>query len=223
MATSRPELPPMPARIAALPVERGYPVPWFVAWLYEDGEPAPIGSGAPDFRVLRPFAVADAYRDQRCWVCGGRLGVHRTFVVGPMCAINRTSAEPPSHEECASWSARACPFLARPHMVRRQNTLPSDAQPAPGLALDRNPGVTMLWTTRNYRPFRVDDSVLFRLGDPERVAFLARGREATRAEVIESIESGIPALRRVAKKQGPHAEAALRALTAKAMLLLPPA
>jgi hypothetical protein len=35
-----------------------------------------------------------------------------SFVVGPMCGINRNSAEPPSHKECAQWSARNCPFLS---------------------------------------------------------------------------------------------------------------
>ena len=38
-------LPPMPSRIAALPVdERGYPVPWFVAWI----------DGKPEFRCADP-------------------------------------------------------------------------------------------------------------------------------------------------------------------------
>ena len=39
MATElRPDLPPLPGRIAKLPVYRGYPVPWFVTWMDEDGE-----------------------------------------------------------------------------------------------------------------------------------------------------------------------------------------
>ena len=60
-------------------------------------------------------------REKRCWVCGDPLGVHLTFPIGPMCALNRTISEPPSHHECASWSARNCPFLSRPHMVRRED------------------------------------------------------------------------------------------------------
>src|SRR4051812_26745029 len=98
----RPELEALPAKMAHLPVYRGYPVPWFVEWF----------SGVPDFRQIRTAARLAAVQQHRCWVCGGkiagRFGYAETFafVVGPMCALNRISAEPPSHHICASWSAR---------------------------------------------------------------------------------------------------------------------
>ena len=99
----------MPSRIARLPTDRGFPVPWFVAWI----------DGKPDFRVIAPGRVAEAVNKGKCWVCGGTLFGTRAYVVGPMCAVNRTSAEPPSHRDCARYSAKACPFLSRPTMRRR--------------------------------------------------------------------------------------------------------
>jgi hypothetical protein len=66
-----------------------------------------------------------------------------------MCAILRISGEPPSHRECAEFSARACPFLSRPDMVRREDRLPDAAKFNP-LMLERNPGVAMVWITLSY-------------------------------------------------------------------------
>lgn len=101
-ARVRPELPPMPPRVAQLPLDpdRGYPVPWFAAWFDADGQPCERGQGKPDYRVVHPEDVRDAHRFELCWICGGRRGAFATFVIGPMCAVNRTSAEPPSHLDC---------------------------------------------------------------------------------------------------------------------------
>src|SRR5690242_2247182 len=111
----RPELEqPLPDRIARLPLdERGYPVPWFVDWV----------DGKPEFRAMDPAKWKRAVKERLCWVCGDRLGVLLVFPIGPMCGINRTTAEPPSHRDCALWSVRNCPFLSRPHMVRREDAL----------------------------------------------------------------------------------------------------
>jgi hypothetical protein len=213
----------MPERIARLPRDhRGYPVPWFVAWLDADGAPVEIGHGTPDFRVIRPGAMASALRGA-CWICGGRLGANRTFVIGPMCAVNRNSAEPPSHHACAHYAARACPFLARPHARRRENAMPGEAVEAPGIMLRRNPGVTLLWTTRRYHPYRdpITGGVLFEIGVAERVEWIAEGRAATRDEVMASIDSGLPALREVAEQEGPPALRELDRYVAEAMPLVP--
>lgn len=190
----RSELPPLPAKMRHLHVRRGYPVPWFVVWLDNDVE-VPDGEGEPDFRVMsqRKFEIAVAQK--RCWVCGGRLGSRMSFVLGPMCAVNRTNAEPPCHLLCADWSARACPFLARPHMKRNEKPKPVEVTDPAGVAILRNPGVAGVWTTRGYRV--VSDTrggVLFKIGTPERVDWYAQGRPATRAEVLESITTGLPLL-----------------------------
>ena len=82
----------LPMRMRSLSIdERGFPIPWFVA--YKDGK--------PEFRAMDGEKFVRALRGKLCWVCGQKLGVTMAFVAGPMCGINRTSAEPPSHRDCA--------------------------------------------------------------------------------------------------------------------------
>lgn len=188
MTALRPELGILPARIARLPVDaRGYPVPWFVEWI----------DGKPEFRVMDARKFERAVKEKRCWVCGDPLGAHLSFVLGPMCAVNRTNSEPPCHHECAVWSAQHCPFLSRPHMVRREDALTAGCIHGEA-ALDRNPGCAGVWTTRSYRlvhaPGASAAGYVFRIGDPERVEWFAEGRQATRDEVLRSIDSGLPLL-----------------------------
>jgi hypothetical protein len=204
---------PIPARMARLPRDKhGRPIPWFV--LIDE-------HGTPDFRVIRSHGIEDAYRFRWCWTCGQPLGRHSAFVIGPMCAVNRVSAEPPSHRECAIYSAVACPFLSTPNMVRRDRGLPDHVDP-PGVMLLRNPGVAVVWGSRGgWRPERVPDGVLFNVGDPTEVLWFAHGRPATVEEIHASITAGLPALREVAEKQGPLAVAELDRQLAVALRLLP--
>jgi len=187
-----PKYPDLPARMRALPVDhRGFPVPWFVAWTRgDDGQPKPVFP-AMDARKRRI-----AWRDRLCWVCGQKLGRISAFVVGPMCAINRTSAEPPSHLECARFSAQNCPFLTRPNMGRvPRDKYGGTLEGVPGVMLDRNPGVTLVWQTLRPNVFRDGGGdFLFDIGKPHRVEWYAQGRPATRDEVWHSIETGAPAL-----------------------------
>lgn len=227
----RPELEPLPERIARLPVHRGYPVPWFVEWISEvDGEPRsqPIGTGEPDFRIMSGERLQRAIRLGLCWVCGGKLGSHKAFTIGPMCAVNRTSAEPPSHRDCAEWSARNCPFLSRPHMHRREAGLPAGIDPeqpnAPGITLKRNPGVALVWVTRQYRiKYDPNGGRLFDIGEPHSVSWWCEGRPATREEVQASIDSGLPVLSEMARDEGPEATRELERFVDRAMVLLPAA
>ena len=203
----RAELAPLPAAMKDLPVdERGYPVPWFVDWI----------DGKPEFRAMDGRKYVRALRERLCWVCGGKLGTYLAFVAGPMCGINRTSSEPPSHLACAEWSAKNCPFLSNPRMVRREDELVSNQKmrdAAPGVALTRNPGVSMIWITRSYEVFNDGkNKPLITMGEPERVLWFAEGREATRAEVDQSIESGLPMLEAVAATQKGAVEALNRSL-----------
>ena len=200
MSNLRPELEALPSRMQSLPVdERGYVVPWFVDWLTDDsGRPT-----KPEFRAMDLRKWVRAVREKLCWVCGGRMGRFMTFVAGPMCGINRTSSEPPSHQECAEWSARNCPFLNNSQAIRRvDEVIGADMSNAAGFALTRNPGVTMLWTCKDYSLF--DDGKggkLLHMGEPDHVKWYAEGKAATRAQVVESIESGLPALVALAQQQ----------------------
>lgn len=216
----RPELErPIPPRIARLPIDaRGYPVPWFVAWI----------EGAPEFRAMDVDKWTRAVRERRCWMCGDTLGRYLSFVIGPMCGVNRTTSEPPCHLECAEWSARNCPFLSRPQARRREDDVvnASCAANAPGFAITRNPGVTLIWTCRRYRVFKspaggsANGGRLIELSDPEHVRWYACGRPATREEVEASVESGLPALDAMCDKDSDPAEAR-RVLARMAARLLP--
>lgn len=191
----RPELAPLPPRMQQLPLdERGYPVPFFVAYI----------AGKPDHRVMDPVKWKRAVRERLCWTCGGKLGSHLCFVIGPMCGINRTTTEPPSHLECARWSVANCPFLSRPHMDRREREamVAAGATSLGGFSIDRNPGVTLLWTTRSYTTWKPSSGgILIEIGDPLAVEWWSEGRAATRAEVEESVRTGMPFLEEKARQE----------------------
>lgn len=217
----RPELGELPMKMRDLPLDdRGYPVPWFVDWV----------DGKPEFRAMDPGKWRRAVKDGLCWVCGIPLGRHRVFVIGPMCAVNRTTSEPPCHLECAVWSAINCPFLSRPKMVRREDEAINNAMhgtSSAGLAITRNPGVALLWVTHRggyalYRPgVGGGTGYLFELEAPDRVLWYSEGREATRAEVEASIDSGLEILRETARLDGPDALAALEQYHQRAIALYP--
>ena len=203
----RSDLPQLTPRIAALPVdERGYPVPFFVQWLDENNNPAPPGTGRPEFRMMDRHKLSRCIKEKLCWVCGEKLGVHMAFPIGPMCAVNKVTSEPPSHLECATWSVKGCPFLSRPKMVRREDEFTDAHQDnVAGVAILRNPGVIAIWVTRSYEPFRVptrvapdgtkaNPGVLINIGPPETIEWWTEGRRATRDEVRLAIDTGIPAL-----------------------------
>ena len=187
----------IPDRIKHLPLdERGYPIPWFVAWF----------DGKPDFRVIDGEKLVRAVKQKLCWICGERMGQHLAFLIGPMCAINRTISEPPLHRECAEFSARVCQFLSLPKKTRDEEAIPVGTQDAASVGLKRNPGAVCLWMTKSYRPFKVENGVLFEIGPPDEIHWYAHGRTATRAEVIESIETGLPLLQDIATKESVLAE-----------------
>ena len=199
----------MPGRMARLPRDHtGRPVPWFVWW---DGD-------RPDFRVIGKRKPEDAVRHKLCWVCGCpfQRQEHRAFVVGPMCAVNRLSSEPPSHIDCAAYSAVMCPFLSRPQMVRRERGMDEFVEPA-GVMITRNPGVAVVWVTKynawHWRNAPTRDgkhtSLLFDIGEPAGVRWYHRGRPATREEILAAIDSGLPSLQAAAEADEQRGLAAL--------------
>lgn len=214
MAPNRlPEI-PIPRNLLTRPFDdRGYLIPWFVDYV----------DGKPDFRTMDPHKWRLAIMRKLCWLCGGILGVHKVFVIGPMCAINRTSSEPPCHRECAEYAVKACPFLVRPDMRRNIVNLPPDAQDVGGNGLARNPGVTMLWTTPDYTLFKdPNGKQLITVGRPTKVEFYAEGREATAAEIKRSLDTGLPLLQEAADLQGFSAMKELSAIIEGAKRHFPP-
>ena len=189
-------------------------MPYFVQWV----------DGVPDHRIRDGDKLVLSVTEKRCWVCGDKLGRWLAFLIGPMCAVNRISSEPPAHRECAVYSAQACPFLTRPHAVRREAGLPEEAMDAPGIMLKRNPGVALLWITRSFRIVKAPPhGVLFQIGDPEETIWYREGRLATRAEVIEAIDSGLPILAGQAREDGERAMQALQRGVQDALRLVPAA
>lgn len=198
----------MPERVAKLPTDdKGRPVPWFVAWT----------DGKPDFRCVDARKIPIAYTKHLCWICGEKLGRYLAFTIGPMCAINHIASEPPSHKECAIYAAQACPFLTTPKMHRRTSDLPEGVTDPAGMILRRNPGVTLVWITESFEPIAVPrdngglPGLLFVVGEPTMLLWFCEGRPATREEILESINSGLPILREAANMD-PEPEECLAAL-----------
>ncbi|MFJ5038011.1 hypothetical protein [Streptomyces parvulus] len=177
---------PVPTRLARRPLDKhGRLVPWFVG--YVDGQ--------PDHRLVRPGGIRDAVRFGLCFLCGDVLGSYQTFVIGPMCAINRVTAEPPAHRDCAEYAAVACPFLTHPHMRRRPD-LPEHTVVPDGEMDPRNPGCCVTWTVRSWSQKR--GMQLFDLGEPTQVDWWREGRPATYTEALDALVSGHEALKEIA-------------------------
>lgn len=211
-ARIRPDLPPLPERMRHLKIdERGYPVPYFVATV----------NGKPDFRVSDAERWQKCARFGHCWVCGEIVGQFKTFVIGPMCAVNRVTSEPSCHLDCAVFSATACPFLTLPKAKRRDANMPSEAREAPGIVISRNPGVTCLWTTRSYKYLDAGNGYLFKLDDPTDIQWFAEKKAATREQCLSAIDSGMPQLRELAEMEGSAALEALDQAYARMLQLLP--
>lgn len=202
----------MPSRFMKLRVnEGGFPVPRFVQDV----------SGKPDFRVVNMTYLTLAIRHKLCWLCGEALGRFQCFAIGPMCAINRVSSEPPSHKECAEFAVKACPFMANPNRARNEHGLPPESENPAGIMIKRNPGVTLLWVTEDYRTFKSGDGILIKIGDPVETQWWAHGRHATREEIMESIAGGLPVLKALARREGPDAMRVLDEQVAIGLALVP--
>jgi hypothetical protein len=126
------------------------------------------------------FADMDAAKWQfcisakRCAVCGDVLGKWLTFIVAAPGGLSAVTAGPPAHASCAEW-------LSTHRML---------------------PGVTLLWTTDTSRVFRNRDGrMLIQMGPPSRVAWVADGRDATREEVRDAVESGLPVLQEACERE----------------------
>lgn len=201
---------PIPIRMRSLPIsDEGYPVPWFVPWI----------DNKPEFRGFDGRKMQQAVAYKRCWLCGDPLGKYMTFVIGPMCMVNRNTAEPPCHHGCAEYAVKACPFLTQPRMRRNEKDIPEN-RGAAGVMIKRNPGVTIMWTCCAYRTNRRIDGILFQLDEPTEIEAYTEGRAATRAEVLYSMNSGLPILQQYAREEGPESVLLLEKMYNAALGLL---
>lgn len=210
---------PIPRRMQKLPIsDKGFPIPAFVAWLTQDKKnylPEHTRGATRDFRIIDPAYMNRCFRFSRCWLCNEPLGAYRVFAIGPMCVVNRITMEPPSHRDCAEYAVQACPFLTKPAMVRNDKALPEEHS-MPGMGIMRNPGATALYQTLDYRRVRAPGGLLCKLGTPERIDWWANSHKATRQEVYDAVEGGLPILMAQAEKDGPEAISELRKLRAEA-------
>jgi hypothetical protein len=208
-------LPPPPDRIKNLPIDaRGYPIPWFVIEMPD---------GTRDFRIADQNKRIRAVRERLCWICGGKLGRHVAFVIGPMCAVNRNTSEPGCHRDCAVFAATGCPFLTRPKAQYRTATLPEGSKGIVG-GLPGNPGACAIWITETFKPYRAGPNPsdwLIRIGEPTEVLWYCEGKPATRKQILDSFDKRLFLLHDIAKQEGPEAENALKQMVEKTMTLLP--
>ena len=111
-------------------------------------------------------------------------------------------------------------------MHRRDAGLPEDTTPPAGIYLTRNPGVALVWVTREWQIERVRarqgvrKGILFRFGDPIETHWFCEGRPATRADTPPNFES--PQSYRAVTKWSARVNAAPRvpALLRRAFTLL---
>ncbi len=171
---------PMPNTMRRRPIdERGYPVPWFTA----------VVNGKYDLRVADARKIPKALHQRICWICGQRMGLVATFVVGPMAVMNSVTSEPPSHPDCAEWASRVCPFINQSMRFRNRHEYPEGTRKPAGISMEHQPGIMALWTTNTYSPFRVQNGTLIKVGVPKEVIWVKEGRHATRAEVVEAVDA----------------------------------
>lgn len=211
MTELRRGLPPLPDRIKRLPIDaRGYPIPWFVAEV----------DGKRDFRIADQNKRVRAANQRLCWLCGEKLGRYMAFVIGPMCAVNRNTSEPPCHRDCAEFAVQACPFLMLPKAEYRTANLPAEGSHLPH-ALPGNPGAACIWITESFKPYRTSGSWLIEIGAPVEVTWWAEGKPATREAILDCFDRRLPLLAQMAKEEGAAAEAHLQKLVDRTMTLLP--
>jgi hypothetical protein len=107
-------------------------------------------------------------------------------------------------------------------MRRNENDLPEGHTEPAGQFIKRNPGVSCVYITRDYKLFNaMGGGSLVKLGAPVHTEWFAEGKPASRDEVLASIDSGYPLLVEMATRDGNEALAELETLRAHAMNLLP--
>ncbi|WP_443750333.1 hypothetical protein [Asticcacaulis solisilvae] len=188
---------PLPTGMRTLPLdERGIPVPWFVDW----------PGGKPDFRIVDGRKLIDGWKQDLCWICGQRLFAFRAWIIGPVSLINRCTAEPPAHPECARTALTHCPFLSNPEMKRNKAALPV-RQSGGGELVEHNSGLSCAWITkgRGGEMINPGNGLMFRIFEPHTVEWFRNGTRAGAEDVHAGFEDAARRLRDSDRRHGPAA------------------
>lgn len=113
----------MPDRIARLDKDpRGYPIPWNVL----RGE-----QGEAFFTVNDDRRAWQALKEQRCPICGEKLGKWKWFAGGPRSAFDEHGwyLDLPMHHDCLRFALQTCPYLALPKYLGRIDVVHADKLP----------------------------------------------------------------------------------------------
>jgi len=126
----KPNVVPIPHRLAHLPVDRfGYPIPWVSDWTETKNGPFEyrpvdryphlgdydaseygIGEGHPLPGNLHPGRQVRAMALGLCGVCGRGITGRYVFI-GAASLVQSGFREPPVHRECAAYAVAACPGI----------------------------------------------------------------------------------------------------------------
>ena len=137
----RPEI-PLPVAMERLPLTpNGYRKPWFVK--------------GDDLRITNPKKYQACMTSDRCWICGNANKKTKVFVTDIQSALNNSSVEPPSHEECTVYALQVCPYLLIPNSRRRSANLEVHvSEDSPALD-DQNPGYFVMTSVKRFRFTRI--------------------------------------------------------------------
>lgn len=205
-------LPPLPDKIAQLPVaSNGYPIPYFVKYF----------DGKPDFRVVDTAKFSICILRSVCWICGQTLGRHKAYSGGPLSAMNRCVAEPGAHRDCAMFAATACPHMTHPKAKYREAGLPQGTRIHSDL-VSKTSGVNMVWVTDHARVIPNHGDLIISLGEPNELHWFTEGRKATRQEVEAGIDRALDNMVEERGPMDPETTIVIRTRLARLRSYLPP-
>jgi hypothetical protein len=144
------------------------------------------------------LALHAIYQQKRCWICGQQLGRYAAFMTDALTSVTRVCRTPPAHHDCAKHAA----------MV--------------GLMQPRDLKVSLVWVTRTYDMQTTANGHVFVVGDAEQTFWFTEGRTASRDEVMEAMQTGLPKLYAVAHEGGDAAVSGLDMRVARATRQFPP-
>lgn len=189
MKALREGFPSLPVRMRTLPRDdAGLPIPYLLTLI----------DGRAEMSRADHAKAAACHAQQRCWLCGDKLGKYTAFMTEALAAVTRISRTPPAHQDCAKYAAQA------------------GLLQAPGV------NVSLVWVSRSHGVRVSHGAQLFILGDAEQTFWYSDGRLATRDEVQRSMEVGLPSLYAVAQEGGNEAVMGLDLQVARATRQFPP-